>query len=581
MLKKIRSILIGALKQAREKGQLTFDEEPPVILESPKEKIRADLSTNLAMMMAKSLKVPPAIVAQTIVENLPKTGEVIKEAEIAGPGFVNLIFSDRFFHQILADLAESKAPKKKTGEKILLEFVSANPTGPLNVVNARAAALGDALARLLEKTGCRADREFYVNDEGSQIENLARSVEARYLEMQGKTIGPFHEDWYSGEYVKDLAKSITAGFGDAGYFLSLGRKVYGSSVFSDERLELLKNGFHADLFSKLPDEKERLRFLGCAAVIAMAHAQRIVLKKFRLVFQRWYFQSQLGDKPAKAMDRLKSRGYLYEKDGAIWFKSTEFKDDKDRVLVRQDGRPTYFQADIAYHNDKKERGYDRLIDFLGPDHHGYIARTLAAIEALGYPRGCLEIYLIQLVTLVSGGKALRMSKRAGEFVTMEELINDVGVDAARWYFLNRHRDSHLEFDIELAKLQSDENPLYYVQYAHARIAGILRMAEESGVASSKQPDLSPLVHDAEKELIKKMAQKDALIALAAEKREPHHLTRYAYELARTFHGFYSECRVLDNPDVALTKARLFLVAICKNVLAEILGLMGISAPEKM
>jgi len=252
--------------------------------------------------------------------------------------------------------------------------------------------------------------------------------------------------------------------------------------------------------------------------------------------------------------------------------------------VRKDSQLTYFAADIAYHAYKKERGYDRLIDFLGPDHHGYIARTKASIQALGYPAEVLEIYLIQLVTLMSGGKPLRMSKRAGEFITMEELLEEVGVDAARWYFLNRHRDSHLEFDLDLAKLQSDENPLYYVQYAHARIASIIRMAAEQGiqVPFADSVDLSPLAHDAEKELIKKMAQWNTLMQLAAENREPHHLTRYAFELARTFHAFYTACRVLGEPsERRLTEARLFLIAACKKLLAEVLALMAISAPDKM
>jgi len=583
MEKKIRELVLQALTKAREKGQLALDENPDILLEPSKDKARADLSTNVAMVLAKKLKIPPALVAETIVQNLTKDDRIIKKVEVAGPGFINLFFSDQFFQDNLREMADRKngSPNKKTDEKVLLEFVSANPTGPLNVVNARAAALGDTLARLLGRTGHQADREFYVNDEGTQIENLARSVEARYLELQGKPAPAFQEDWYSGDYVKDLAKSITEGFERADYFSSQGREIYGSSVFTDERLTFLRQGFHAELFSKIPDAKERLRFLGCTAVIAMVHLQQAVLEKFRLVFQRWYFQSQLGDKPAKAMEQLKSHGFLYEKDGAVWFKTTAFNDDKDRVLIRQDGQPTYFQADIAYHAYKKERGYDRLIDFLGPDHHGYIARTMAAIEALGYPRETLEIYLIQLVTLMSGGKTLRMSKRAGEFVTMEELINDVGVDAARWYFLQRHRDSHLEFDLDLAKLQSDENPLFYVQYAHARIASILRMAKEQGIPESAEVDLTPLTHDSEKELIKKMAQKSSVIELAAEKREPHHLTRYAYELARSFHGFYSECRVLDNPEPTLTKARLFLISTCKESLADILDLMAISAPDKM
>lgn len=587
MEKKIRILLTTAISSAQQKGEIALEDVPQVLLELPKEKGRADLATNVAMILGRKLKISPALVANTLVKNLPPAPAVLKKVEVAGPGFINFFFADSFFQESLREMAipgNENWEKPKIKEKILLEFVSANPTGPLNVVNARAAATGDALARLLEVYGHQAEREFYVNDEGSQIENLARSVEARYRQLQGEEIGEFSPDWYAGEYVKDLAQKIQNGFGPLNIFKEEGIRVYGAAVFTEERLGWLLNGFKQELLLKIPHEKERIRFLACTTVVYMTYLQKKVLEKFKLVFESWYFQSQLKDKPQKSIEFLKQQGDLYEQDGALWFRTTTFGDDKDRVLVRQDGQLTYFAADIAYHAYKKERGYDRLIDFLGPDHHGYIARTKASIQALGYPADTLEIYLIQLVTLVSGGKPFRMSKRAGEFITMDELLDEVGVDAARWYFLNRHRDSHLEFDLDLARLQSEENPLYYVQYAHARISSIIRMAAEQGIGvpSAAKVDLTPLTHQAEKELIKKMGQQPVIVKLAAENREPHHLTRYAVELAKTFHFFYTECRVLGEPnEKKLTEARLFLVSVCKKSLGETLGLMGISAPEKM
>jgi arginyl-tRNA synthetase len=600
---KVRHWIETALVAIQEKGLLPLDNDPnflpslPFSIEIPKEKKHGDLSTNVGMVLAKKLKTQPRLVASTILENLPEEAKKQIRGEIAGPGFLNFFFFNSFFHESLLEIEKklrerSFSSLKISANKILLEFVSANPTGPLNVVNARAAAVGDTLARIFETLGKTADREFYVNDEGSQIENLARSVEARYKELLGEPAKEFPEDWYAGEYVKEISCKIRDGFGEnSNIFQTLGRNIYGSKIFSDERLQQLQKGFGEHLFEAFPSERERLEFLGRTAVVWNVFGQKNILEKFGVSFQNWYFQSQLGEKLAKAIAILREKGHVYEKDGAVWFASTSFGDDKDRVLIRQDGSPTYFAADIAYHAYKKEKGYDLLIDLLGPDHHGYIARTKAAVQALGYPANCIEIYIIQLVTLMSCGKPVRMSKRAGEFITMEELLEDVGVDAGRWYFLTRHRDSPLDFDLDLAKLQSEENPLYYAQYAHARICSILRKGEEQGikVPQASSVDLSPLTHDAEKELIKKMGQWPFILELAAQSREPHHLPRYALELARAFHAFYTQCPVLYKEEkqtapitlVSQRYARLFLVDACRKLLAHVLSLMGISAPEKM
>ena len=626
MIETIKRLVYQAAETVRETSQFSLDRMPEFSIEQPRGTEHGDFSTNAALVLAKKLKIQPFLAASALVENLQKSENIFNKIEIVKPGFINFFLSDHFIQESLRKMSSKKNVSveplssfsiegsfdekqdslSQHKKKFLLEFVSANPTGPLNVVNARAAAVGDTLARLIEASGHTADREFYVNDEGSQIEHLAYSLQSRYLQLLGseppkgyKAHGIFWvpadwsletaEDLYQGEYLKGMAEQIRNGFekndskDELSIFKNLGTSIYGRKIFSFERIALLKNGFGDKLLELIPNEKERIKFLSCTAVIYNVSLQKEVLKRFRLEFQNWFFQSQLGEKVTQTIDHLKEKGHLYEQDGAVWFKSTAFHDDKDRVLIRQDGSPTYFATDIAYHAYKKERGYDKLIDFLGPDHHGYIARTKAAVQALGYPPDSIELYLIQLVTLLSGGKPVRMSKRAGEFITITELLDDVGVDAARWYFLARHRDTHLDFDLDLAKLQSEENPLYYTQYAYARISSLIRMAEEQGIAipSRKAVDLTPLQNEAEKSLIKKMAQYPSIIQMASSLREPHHLPRYAVELARTFHSFYTECRILGIPGRKLTDARLFLVFVCKEVLGSVLGLMGIEAVEKM
>ena len=603
MIERLRKLTVEAIAAVCKNKEFNLDFIPEFSIEQPKEDEYGDFSTNAAMVLTKKLKIQPILIANALVDHFPDKEKFFKKIEVVKPGFINFFLSDSFFHESLQKMSSwtipSSSVEKNSSEKILLEFVSANPTGPLNVVNARAAAVGDTLAKLFNAVGLRADREFYVNDEGTQIEHLAYSVQSRYLQLTGSEIpqgykmhGIFwipadwslekSEDLYQGEYLIELAEKIRDGFRTP-LFRDEGIRVYGNEIFSPERIHFLEAGFGNKLFEIIPSEKERIKFLGCVSVIYNVNLQKEVLKRFRLEFQNWFFQSQLGEKVSQSIEQLKKNGHVYEQDGAVWFRSTAFQDDKDRVLIRQDGTPTYFAVDIAYHAYKKERGYDKLIDFLGPDHHGYIARTKAAVQALGFSPDSIEIYLIQLVTLLSGGKPLRMSKRAGEFITMNELLDDVGIDAARWYFLVRHRDTHLDFDLDLAKLQSEENPLYYTQYAYARICSLMQTAEGEGIKllSADTVDLSQLQHQAEKGLIKRMAQFPSLVEMAADLREPNHLPRYAVELARTFHSFYTECRVLGVPDRKLTDARLFLVSICRQILKSTLDLMGIEAPEKM
>ena len=599
-------MFIGKIKNILNKAVRNLDKQVinfyfDFTVEQTKNNEYGDYYSNIAMVLSKNIKISPMIIANSILDFIEDKEKYFKKIEIVNPGFINFFISDYFYFETIKELSNFNFNnwfyRKK--EKVLLEFVSANPTGPLNVVNARAGVVGDTLARLLNAVGVETDSEYYINDEGMQIENLAYSVQSRYLKLIDLKVPSGYEEYenfylpqnwklerlkdlYNGSYLDNLAEKIRDGFENNDFAEQI-IKIYGNDIFSNGMINFLKNGFGNDLLKIISDDKERIKFLGCVCVIYNIMEQKEVLNKFRINFKNWYFQSSLNDKVYKIIQKLKINKYIYEQDGAVWFRSTAFKDDKDRVLIRQDGTPTYFAVDIAYHAYKKERGYDKLIDFLGPDHHGYIARTKAAVQALGFPPDSIEIYLIQLVTLFSGGKPLRMSKRAGEFITMNELLDDVGIDAVRWYFLVRHRDTHLDFDLDLAKLQSEENPLYYTQYAYARICSLMQTAEGEGIKllSADTVDLSQLQHQAEKGLIKKMAQFPSLVEMAADLREPNHLPRYAVELARTFHSFYTECRVLGVPDRKLTDARLFLVSVCRQILKSTFDLMGIETPEKM
>lgn len=548
----LRQVIREAIEAAQASGELILTNLPEIGLEVPRETGHGDFASNIALVTAKNAKKPPREVAQIIVGHLTKEG-FIEKVEIAGPGFINFFLSNEWLYNTLR-VIEAKGLKYGDsqygqGEKILLEFVSANPVGPMNVVNARAAAVGDTLARLFRAVGYTVGTEFYVNDAGNQADVFARSLEARLQQLSNPDY-PFPEDGYPGDYVGELA-----------------------AVLQQEQPNLLE----------LPLE-ERLAFCKRWGTDQMVEMQKTDLKNYGVEFDLWFRERDLHAAGAlqEVIAYLQDRGYLFEAEDALWFKSTEFGDDKDRVIVKSDGSYTYVTADIAYHHDKLKRGYTKLINIWGPDHHGYIGRMVAAIQALGYGEDTLEVLILQYVALLRDGQQVKMSKRAGEFITMQDLVDEVGKDAARFFFLNRSPESHLDFDLDLAVEQSSENPVFYVQYAHARIASILRQAGEMGIdlPNTAQVDLNLLQHDSETALLKQLAALPDEILMAALQREPHRLTRYALDLASLFHSFYTHCHILGE-EPKLRDARLVLVQGVQLVLKKVLSTLGVDAPEQM
>jgi arginyl-tRNA synthetase len=525
--------------------------------EVPRQAEHGDYATNAPMVLARAAKRAPRQIADLVVKNFPPMPEV-ERLEVAGPGFINVFLAPSWcaaaLSEILAAGSEYGRGESQAGQRIRVEFVSANPTGPLVIVNARAAAIGDALARLLRAEGARVTTEFYVNDAGNQFEALARSFEARVKQEFGEP-ATLPENGYPGEYLVDLAKAYRA---------------EGGGVMPDA------------------SERERIEHFGRYAVARMIEAQRRVLHDYGVDFDVWSSeQRDVRDKrlPEKVLDELAARGLSYEQDGALWFRSSESEDagdDKDRVLRRSSGGPTYFAVDVAYHHHVKYAGADRLINLLGPDHHGYVARMKAAMQALGHPPETFEVLIVQLVTLLRDGQPVRMSKRRGEFVLMEELLEEVGRDAARFTFLTRRHDSPLEFDLAVATRQSSDNPVYYVQYAHARIRSIFRQAAEQGITvpALTAIDTSPLVEPADLALIKQLLQFPELVKGAARMLEPHRVAYRLQQLAAEFHAWYKNHRVIQD-DRRLMYARLALAATVGVVVKNGLDLLGVSAPESM
>lgn len=540
------ALLQEAARRLATEGSFPLGNLPPFQVEEPSDSSHGDLAANWALVLSKQLKKNPREIALLLKGALPEDPWV-QRAEVAGPGFLNLFLTP----QIAADaiLAVESAgdafgchPQGKSS--VLVEFVSANPTGPMNVVSARAAAFGDSLGTLLRAAGHRVHKEYYVNDAGAQIEALGTTLEARIREAQGE---PFvlPENGYAGLYMKEMAEDY-----------------------------LEKEG--PSVLDKDPDD--RLRILSDWAMTAISARQKKDLEAYGVFFDRFYSERRdLHDKGRveAAIGRLQDRGMLFEKDGALWLRTTDSGDDKDRVVVRSDGRPTYFAADIAYHWDKYERGFDTLIDVLGPDHHGYIERMRAAVQALGKDPASFEVKLVQWIRLLRGTEAVSMSKRAGEFIEMKELTDEVGKDAARFSFLLRSADSPLDFDLGLAVRESTDNPVYYVQYAHARIASILRQAGEVG-----EGDLSLLGAPEEMTLAKKILSYPEEILDAAELREPHHIARFALDLAGEFHSFYNHHRVLG-VEPELSAARVRLVRAVGQLLKNALSILGVFAPDSM
>jgi arginyl-tRNA synthetase len=525
---------------------------PSPELERPRRKGFGDFSTNLAMVAATRVGAKPRELAEAIVAALP-AASFLEKAEVAGPGFINLWTTDDWLHDVLRTIVREGdrfGGAGPTGERVQVEFVSANPTGPLTIGHARNAAIGDALARVLTFVGNEVEREYYFNDAGGQMDRFGASVEARYLQLLGRE-GEVPEDGYHGGYVTELARRILETDGPE--------------------------------LADLPAEDRFLRLRGAGAKLAMAQI-RETLARFGVEFDTYFHEGTLAERGeiAEAIDRLRDAGHAYDADGATWFRSTAFGDDKDRVVIRSDGTHTYFGADVAYVLDKFARGFDHLIYVWGADHHGDVVRVRGVAEALGLDASRVEIVLYQFVSFLRGGEPVKMSKRAGTFVSLDELIDEVGTDAARFHLLLFSSDRPMNFDIAEVARQSLENPVYYVQYGHARIASILRKAEDEGVTLGpiEAADLALLSTDPEVELLRALAEIPATIATAAEQRAPHKLTHAAQELAATFHRFYTECRVVSE-DAALTQARLWLSAGTKQVLATLLGVLGVTAPESM
>jgi arginyl-tRNA synthetase len=529
---------------------------PPaeIALVPPRESAHGDLSTTVAMLAAKPCGLPPRELAAALAawceERLPGLA-----ATVAGPGFLNFRLpvgaQQRVVGEILAAGADFGKSRAGGGQRICLEFVSANPTGPAVVVSARAAAFGSTLARLLTASGYEVTREFYVNDAGSQVAALGESLRARRRELAGEPLA-IPENGYHGLYLREMAATLT--FEQVARWEALPPAAC-RDAYADHALSALVAGLRAEM------------------------------ERFRTPFDVWFSERSLHEsgKVAEVLALFEAQGLVYEAEGARWFRSSDFGDDKDRVVVRSDGRPTYFLADAAYHLDKLRRGFAKAITVLGPDHHGHVARMQAIARAIGAPEGWLEILVLQLVTLVDNGEQVTMSKRAGEFVTMGELIDDVGVDVARTYFLVRRRDSHLEFDLGQAREQSAKSRVFYPQYATARIAGILRKAAEAGLAATAAPpaaELALLTSEEELELIRSLGEFPAVIAGAAAAREPNRLFNYLSDVAAAFHRFYHE-RTVVGEDAALSRARLALCRATRQVLLAGLDLMGVDAPERM
>ena len=550
----IKIIIHDALEKARQAGELELSPFPEIVVEKPKDEKMGDFSTNVAMALARSERKNPKVIAESVARYIKNGSNYLSQVEIAGPGFINLKMSNEFFLERLKNAVKQGDGFGQTdvgqGTKVMIEFVSANPTGPLHVGHGRGAAVGDALGRILKKAGYDLSTEYYINDVGNQMNFLGRSTWLRYRELLGEAI-EFPDDHYRGEYIKNIANEIVEQKGDE--FLS-------------------------------KPEEECLPFFRKFAKDNILKGIEKDLAEFRVNFDNWFTEQSLYDDSSveKAIKWLKGKGHIYEKDGAVWLKSSAFNDDKDRVIVKQTGEKTYFCSDIAYHQNKISRGFKRLINLMGADHHGYVPRMEAVLEAMGYDKKTFKILLIQFVSLLRAGEKVSMSTRAGEFETLADVVSEVGVDVARYYFLMRSSETHLDFDLELAKKETPENPVFYIQYAHARICSIFRTAEEKGVVwnRSNEVNLAPLVEEEEFGIIRAVLAFPEVVEKSARAMEVHRIPHFLLDMVSRFHGYYSRHRVISD-DKALTLARLFLLDSIRITIRNGFELMGILAPEKM
>lgn len=553
IIDQVKQTLVEEINNSIQQAQLADTSEIPEIkIEIPKDKSNGDYSTNIAMVLTKIAKRNPREIAQAIVDNLDTTKAKVEKVAIAGPGFINFYLDNSYLTTIISE-AMDKGDKfghteEANGKSILVEYVSANPTGDLHIGHARNAAVGDTLSNILEAAGYQVTREYYINDAGNQITNLARSIEARYFEALGDDSFEMPEGGYHGKDIINIGKDL-----------------------ADKQPEL------KDL-----SEDERIKTFRQLGVDYEMEKLRTDLSDFNTHFDSWFSETSLYEKGEikKVLDKMTNLGYTYEQDGATWLRTTDFKDDKDRVLIKKDGNYTYFLPDIAYHFDKIERGNDVLINLFGADHHGYINRLKASLETFGVEKDRLEIQIMQMVRLMQDGQEVKMSKRTGNAITLREIMDEVGVDAARYFLTMRSPDTHFDFDMELAKQESQDNPVYYAQYAHARICSILKQAEERGIKPSKEADFSYITNAKAIDLLKKIAEFETMIESSAVQRAPHRITNYIQELASHFHKFYNAEKVLTD-DVEKTTALIALINAVKITMHNALDLVGVNAPESM
>ncbi|MFH1102764.1 MAG: arginine--tRNA ligase [Pseudomonadota bacterium] len=553
MKEKIKTMIYQAALKAHQKGILPSPEFGEVEVEEPKMEAHGDFSTNFAMTSASRQKMPPRNVAKAVLDHLSDPDHLVERSEMAGPGFINFFIRPSAWSPILKTIHAQKERfgSSETGKRkrVQVEYVSSNPTGPLHVGHGRGAAVGDSVANILSFCGYNVQREYYVNDSGRQIETLGRSVLLRFKELLGKK-SDFPPEYYQGDYIRGLAKEVM------------------------------------DIKTKIDFESDEEGISFCARYAAekITEGMRRDLEQFGVVFDRWFSEQSLYDsgKVDNVLKELHDRGMVYEKDGALWFQSSRFGDEKDRVVIRKGGQATYFASDIAYHKDKYDRGFEHVIDVWGADHHGYIPRMSAAVQASGHRKDQFQVILVQLVNLLRGGHPVAMSTRTGEFVTLKDVMDEVGKDAARFIFLTRHHESPLDFDLEVAKKKSNDNPVYYVQYVHARISSIIRKGKERGAAETFSSDkpIECLNTQEEIQLLKALSRYPDVICCSAEFMEPHRITFFLMELASLFHAYYNKHRVLTE-DPGLTSARMSLVLAVKEVIRNGLSLLGVSAPETM
>lgn len=551
IIEKVKSTLIEEIKASIEKANLAED-IPEIKVEIPKDTKNGDYSTNIAMVLTKVAKRNPREIAQAIVDNLDTSKANVKQVDIAGPGFINFYLDNQYLTAVIPE-AINKGDKFGCAEEskntnILLEYVSANPTGDLHIGHARNAAVGDSLANILIAAGYNVTREYYINDAGNQITNLARSIETRFFEALGDTSHEMPADGYNGKDIIEIGKDL------------------------------------ADKHPEMKDysDEERLKTFRQLGVDYEMDKLKKDLADFNVHFDNWFSETSLYENGAidNTLAKMNELGYTYEADGATWLRTSDFKDDKDRVLIKKDGTYTYFTPDTAYHYNKINRGNDILIDLMGADHHGYINRLKASLETFGVDSNRLEIQIMQMVRLMQDGVEVMMSKRTGNAITLREIMDEVGIDAARYFLTMRSPDSHFDFDLELAKEKSQDNPIYYAQYAHARICSILKQAKEQGVEVTADADFSTITNEKAIDLLKKVAEFEPTIESAAENRAPHRLTNYIQDLASAFHKFYNAEKVLTD-DAEKTKAHIALVDAVRITLHNALALVGVSAPESM